>query len=192
MASLGQEMKNLRSELHKLRVNAVEGTTRAIDRNQNWRQNATQFRIYCHTNSMLVTWEDTRRRTETNCKRKNCQKKLPLLRTTTKNEDQTMDQNYGPEARISREESRNYNNAGLTRNSTTACQKFSLRPNFVFGNNHPYNGRSFEQRLNQSFNRSDGNRSRNETFNNQNGNRRNNGRLSGSPATQRRDFSQKN
>ena len=34
MATLGQEMKNLASELHEHRVNAVEGTARAVDPNQ--------------------------------------------------------------------------------------------------------------------------------------------------------------
>ena len=35
MATLGQEMKNLRSELQEHRVNAIEGNSRAVDPNQN-------------------------------------------------------------------------------------------------------------------------------------------------------------
>ena len=35
MAPLGQEMKNLRSELQEYRVNAVEGSSRTVDPNQN-------------------------------------------------------------------------------------------------------------------------------------------------------------
>ena len=42
-ATLGQEMKNLRSELQEHRLNAVEGTTRAVDPKQKGRQNATRF-----------------------------------------------------------------------------------------------------------------------------------------------------
>ena len=38
MAPLGQDMKNVRSELQEHRVNAVEGTTRPIDPNQKGRQ----------------------------------------------------------------------------------------------------------------------------------------------------------
>ena len=34
MATLGQEMKNLRSELQEHRVNAVEGNSRTVDPNQ--------------------------------------------------------------------------------------------------------------------------------------------------------------
>ena len=43
MATLGQEMKNLRSELQRHRVNAVEGNFRTVDPNQKGRQNATRF-----------------------------------------------------------------------------------------------------------------------------------------------------
>ena len=41
LASLGQEMKNLRTELQEHRVNVVEGTSKPMDRNQKGRQNAT-------------------------------------------------------------------------------------------------------------------------------------------------------
>ena len=34
MATLGQELKNLRSELQENRVNAVKGTTRTVDPNR--------------------------------------------------------------------------------------------------------------------------------------------------------------
>ena len=50
MASLGQELKNLRTELKKHRVNAVEGNQRPVDPNQKGRQNATRFCGYCRTN----------------------------------------------------------------------------------------------------------------------------------------------
>ena len=50
MATLGQEMKNLRSELQEHRVNAVEGNPRTVDPNQKGRQNATRFCNYCRTN----------------------------------------------------------------------------------------------------------------------------------------------
>ena len=50
MASLGQELKNLRTELKKHRVNALEGNQRPVDPNQKGRQNATRFCGYCRTN----------------------------------------------------------------------------------------------------------------------------------------------
>ena len=49
-ATLGQELKNLRSEFQEHRVNAVEGTTRPVDPNQKGRQNAIRFCNYCRTN----------------------------------------------------------------------------------------------------------------------------------------------
>ena len=50
MASLGQEMKNLRTELKKHRVNALEGSQKSTDLNEKGRQNATRFCGYCRTN----------------------------------------------------------------------------------------------------------------------------------------------
>ena len=50
MASLGQELKNLRTELKEHRVNALEGNQRPVDLNQKGRQNATRFCGYCRTN----------------------------------------------------------------------------------------------------------------------------------------------
>ena len=66
LASLGQEMKNLRTELQEHRVNIVEGTSKPVDPNQKGRQNATRFRNYCRTNghTQLVQEENTRRRLE--------------------------------------------------------------------------------------------------------------------------------
>ena len=50
MASLGQKLKNLRTELKEHRVNALEGNQRPVDLNQKGRQNATRFCGYCRTN----------------------------------------------------------------------------------------------------------------------------------------------
>ena len=50
MATLGPEMKNLRSELPEHRVNAVEGISGTVDPNQKGRRNATRFCNYCRTN----------------------------------------------------------------------------------------------------------------------------------------------
>ena len=56
MATLGQEMKNLRSELQEHRVNAVEGSSRTVDPNQKGRENATRFCNYCRTNGHTPSW----------------------------------------------------------------------------------------------------------------------------------------
>ena len=50
MASLGQEFRNLRTELKEHRINALEGNQKPIDPNQKGRQNATSFCGYCRTN----------------------------------------------------------------------------------------------------------------------------------------------
>ena len=54
--TLGQEMKNLRSELQEHRVNAVERNSRTVDPNQKGRQNATRFCNYCRTNGHTPSW----------------------------------------------------------------------------------------------------------------------------------------
>ena len=50
MASLGQELKNLRTELKEHRVNALKGNQRPVDPNEKGRKNATRFCGYCPTN----------------------------------------------------------------------------------------------------------------------------------------------
>ena len=55
LASLGQEMKNLRSELQEHRVSALENP-RQPDPNQKGRQNATRFCNYCRSNGHTPSW----------------------------------------------------------------------------------------------------------------------------------------
>ena len=109
MATLRQEMKNLRSGLQEHWVNAAEGNPRQVDPNGKGRQNGTptlQLVPHKWTYSKLVPEEDTRR-TESNRKREDArEKKSRLLRTQTKNEDQVMDQNNGLEAKIFKKETR--------------------------------------------------------------------------------------
>ena len=194
IATLGQEMKNLRSELQEHRVNAVEGSSRAVDPNQKGRQNATRFCNYCRTNGHTPSW----------CRKKIRDQELKRIdneRTAEKKVTFTQDYNKkrGPDhgsqqwTRVQdfHRRNNNYNNDGF-RSSPNNYQNFSARPNSAYGNNLPNNGRSIDQRPNQSFNRNDGNRSRHESFNTQNGNWRNNGNFSRSPSNPRRDFSQNN
>ena len=49
MASLGQELKNIRLELKEHRKNALEGNQRPVDPSHKGRQNATGFCGYCRT-----------------------------------------------------------------------------------------------------------------------------------------------
>ena len=56
LASLGQEMKNLRTQLQEHRVNAVEGASEPVDPNQKGRQTATRFCNDCCTNGHTPSW----------------------------------------------------------------------------------------------------------------------------------------
>ena len=195
MATLGQEMKNLRSELQEHRVIAVEGNSRTVDPNQKGKQNATRFCNYCRTNGPTPSW----------CRKKIRDKELKRIENErTAEKKVTFTQDYykkrGPDhgseqwtrGQDFQRRNQNFTNDGFRGTSFIAYQNFSLRPNSAYGNNNPNNGRSYDQRQNQSFNRNDGNRSRNGSFNNSNGNWRNQGNFSRSPLTQRGDFSQKN
>ena len=56
LATLGQEMKNLRSELQKRRLNAVEVIPRTVGPNQKGSQNATRFCNHCRTSGHTPSW----------------------------------------------------------------------------------------------------------------------------------------
>ena len=193
MATLGQEMKNLQSELQEHRVNAVEGNSRTVDPNQKWRQYATQFCKYCHTNGHTPSW----------CRKKIRDEELKQIeneRTAERKVTFTQDYNkkVGPDHRSEQwtrgqdfqRGNQKYKNKGPTRNFPTSYRNFP-RPNFALENNHPNNRRSYDQRPNEPLNRNDGSGSRNESFNISNGSWRNNGIFSRSPSAQRRNFSQK-
>ena len=195
MASLSQYMKNLWSKLQERRVNAVEGKSRSVDRNQKGRRNATRFCNYCRTNEYTPSW----------CRKKIRDKKIKQIengRTAEKNVTFIQDYNKkrGPDHGSQRwnrgqdfqRRNHNYNIDGSARNFPTSYRNFPPRPNFAYENNHPNNRRSYDQRPNQSFKRNDGNRSRNDSFNNSNGNWRNNRNFSRSPSAQRINFSQNN
>ena len=190
MATLGQELKNLRSELQEHRVNAVEGNSRTIDPNQKGRQNATRFCNYCRTNGHTPSW----------CRKKIRDEELKRIeneRTAEKKVTFTQDYNkkrrpdHGSEqwtrGQDFQRRNQNFTDDRFRRNSPNTYQNFSPRPNFTYRNNSSNDRKSYDQRPNQSFNRSGGNRSRNESFTSQNGNWRNNGNFSHSPSNPRRD-----
>ena len=169
MATLGQEMENLRLELQEHRVIAVELNPRTVDPN---RKRKTE----CNTIMKLLPHKRTYPRVgaariygtknwNTLKTKELLRKKSNLLKTTTKNEEQIMDQNNGLGANISKEGTRITIMIDLQEIFPTSYQNFSPRPNFAYGNNHPNNGRSNDQRQNHSFSRSDGNWSRNGSLN---------------------------
>ena len=86
MATLGQKLKNVRTQLREHRVNAVEGNQKPIDPNQKGRQNATRFCGYCRTNGHAPSY----------CRRKTRDeevKKLQNEATTEKKVTFTQDYN---------------------------------------------------------------------------------------------------
>ena len=56
LATLGQEIKNLRSELKEYHVNAVAITSRTFHPDQQGRQKLTRFCNYCHKNGHTINW----------------------------------------------------------------------------------------------------------------------------------------
>ena len=139
MATLGQEMKNLRSELQEHRVNAVEGNPRTVEPNQKGRQNATRLCKYCLTNG----------HTPSSC-RKNIREEIKRVeneRTAERKVTFTQDYNSkrGPEhgseqwtrGQNFQRRNQNYNNGAPTRNFPTFYRNFSPRPNFADENHYP-------------------------------------------------------
>ena len=72
LASLGQEMKNLRSELQEHPIIALENP-RQPDPNQKRRQNATQFCYFCRTNGHTPSW----------CRKKNRDEEVKRIQNGT-------------------------------------------------------------------------------------------------------------
>ena len=195
MATLGQEMKNLRSQLQEHRVNAVEGNPRTVDPNQKGRQNATRFCNYCRTKGHTRSWCRKKIRDE-ELKRIENERMAEKKVTFTQDYNKKRGPDHGSEqwtrGQDFQRRNQTFTNDRFKGTSPFAYQNFSPRPNSANGNNNPNNGRSYHQRQKQSFNRNDGNRSRNGSFNNSNGNWRNHENFSRSPSTQREDFSQNN
>ena len=160
MATLGQQMKNLRSELQEHRVNALEGSPRTVETNQKGRQNATPFCNYCRSNGHTPSWCRKKIRDE-ELKRieneRNAEKKV----TFTQDYNKKRGPNHGSEqwtrGQDFQRRTQNYDNDGLRRHYPAKYQRFSPRPNLAYGNDRPNNRRSYGQRAYQSFNRDDGN-----------------------------------
>ena len=172
LASLGQEMKSLRTELQEHRINAVEGTPKPVDPNQKGRQNATRFCNYCRTNGHTPSWCRKKIRDEE-------LKKIENERTAEKRVTFTQDYNKkrGPS-----------HGSGQLNNN----QNFSYRNNSYYGQDNQNRGRLVDRGSDQFPDRYDGNRLNNGNFSNQSEAWRNNGNFSRSPSGHGRDFSQGN
>ena len=122
MATLGQEMKNLRSELQEHRVKAVEGICRTVDPNQKGRQNATRFCNYCCTNGHTPSWCRKKIRDE-EMKRIENERTVESRFTFTQDYNKKRRPDQGSEqwttGRNFQRRNQNYNNDGFRRNSPT-------------------------------------------------------------------------
>ena len=71
MATLGREIKSLRSELKEYHVNAVAVRSRTFHPNQQGRQKTTRFCNYCHENGHTLNWCRKKKRDEEVRKKRN-------------------------------------------------------------------------------------------------------------------------
>ena len=147
MATLGQEMKNLRSELQEHRVFAVDGNPRTIDPIQKGRQSPTRFCNYCRTNGHIPSWCRKKIRDEELKRIENertAEKKVTF--TQNYNEKQAPDhrsEQWATDQNFQRR-NQNFTNDRFRGTSPIAYENFSPRPNSAYGNNNPNNGRSYD------------------------------------------------
>ena len=145
MATLGQEMTSLRSELQEHRVNAVEGNSRTVDPKQKGRQNAIRFCNYCRTNGHTPSWCRKKIRVEELKRIENertAEKKVTFLQDYDKKRGPDHGSEQWARGQDFQRRNQNYNKDGFGRNPPTTYESFSPRPNFAHGNNRPDNRRS--------------------------------------------------
>ena len=139
MASLGQELKNLRTELKEHRINALEGNQRPVDPNQKGRQNATRFCGYCRTNGHTPNY----------CRKKMRDEEIKKLQNeVTAEKKVTFTQDYnkrgGPSHGSGNWAGRNDNNGAMMQ-TPRSFNRGNFRPNDQNPNTSGQSG-SFERR----------------------------------------------
>ena len=139
MASLGQELKNLRTELKEHRINALEGNQRPVDPNQKGRQNATRFCGYCRTNGHTPNYCRKKMRDE---EIKNLQNEATAEKKVTFTQD--YNKRRGPSHGSGNWASRRDSNGAMMPNPRS-FSRGSFRPNNQNPNTSRQSG-SFERR----------------------------------------------
>ena len=133
IASLGQDLKNLRTDLKEHRVNDLEGNQRPVDPNQKGRQNATRFFGYCRTNGHTPNY----------CRKKMRDEEIKKLQNeATAEKKVTFTQDY------------NKRRGPSHRNDGNGSMMSTLR-SFTGGNFRPSNQNSNNFRQNRSSGRRD-------------------------------------
>ena len=134
MASLGQELKNLRTELKEHRINALEGNQRPIDPNQKGRQNATRFCGYCRTNGHTPNY----------CRKKMRDEEIRKLQNeATAQKKVTFTQDYNKRRRPSHG-SENWTGRNDNNGTMMSTQRSFTRGNFRPSNQNLNNFREIE------------------------------------------------
>ena len=186
MASLGQELKNLRTELKEHRINALEGNQRHVDHNQKGRQNATRFCGYCRTDGHTPSF----------CRKKMRDEEVKRLQNeATAEKKVTLTQDYterrGPSHGSENWTSRSDNNATKMSTPQTYARGTLWPSNQKFNDfrhNRPFERRDYPNNDNNRY--SDYNsRSQYELDGDQSRNRESNNNYSQSPSMSRQDSS---
>ena len=186
MASLGQELKNLRTELKEHTINALEGNQRPVDPNQKGRKNATRFCGYCRTN----------RHTPIYCRKKIRDEEIKKLQNgITAEKKVTFTQDYN------KRRGRSHGSENWTRLNDDNGARMSTPRSFTRGSFRPSNLNSNNFRQNRPFERRDYPNNNNNRYNDyranspyqsdqdQSRNWGNKGNFSRSPSMSRQDSS---
>ena len=140
MASLGQELKNLRTELKEQRINALGGNQRTVDPNQKGRQNSTRCCGNCRTNG----------HTPNNCRKKIRDEEIQKLQNeTTAEKKVTFSQDYNKKRGPS------HGSGNWTRRNDDNGSMMSTPRSFTRGNFRPSNRNSNNFRQSRPFERRD-------------------------------------
>ena len=150
MASLGQELKNLRTELKEHRIKTLEGNQRPVDPNQKGRQKATSFCGYCRTNGHTPNY----------CRKKIRDEEIKKLQTeATAEKKVTFTQDYNKK-RGPFHVSGNW----TKRNEDNGAMVLTPRP-FTRGNFRPSNPNTHNFRQNRTFARGGYTNNNNDQYN---------------------------
>ena len=186
MASLGQELKNLRIELKEHRINALEGNQRPVDTNQKGRQNCTKFCGYCRTNGHTPDY----------CRKKIRDEEIKKLQNeATAEKKVTFTQDYNKKrghSHGSADWTRRNNDNGALMSTPRPFNRGSSRPNNQnssnFSQNRPFERENYTNDNNSRYNEYRA-RSPYQSNQDQSGNWRSNNDYSRSSSTSRQESS---
>ena len=149
MASLRQELKNLRTELKEHRINALEGNQRPFDPNQKGRQKARRLCGYCRTNGNTLNY----------CRKKIRDEEIKRLQNEATAEKMvTFTQDYnkkrGPSHGSGNWTRRNDDNGAMMstpRSFTTGNFRSSNQMSTNFRQNRPFERRDYPKNKNNRY-----------------------------------------